>query len=144
MRLWGNADLRVNGPLGPFLDQVDDQARRNHMGEVVADFRELVFMNSSCLKEFVRWIAQVEERAEHYRIRFLSDPGRAVAVAQPAGAARVRARTSSRSKSRRPSGRGGRRGRAPLLRRFGAEDEHAEAVRGHLCRRHERGRPVYE
>ena len=44
------------------------------MGEVVADFRELVFMNSSCLKEFVRWIAQVEERAEHYRIRFLSDP----------------------------------------------------------------------
>ena len=46
----------------------------NHMGEVVADFRELVFMNSSCLKEFVRWIAQVEERAEHYRIRFLSDP----------------------------------------------------------------------
>lgn len=74
MRLWGNADLRVNGPLGPFLDQVDDQARRNHMGEVVADFRELVFMNSSCLKEFVRWIAQVEERADHYRIRFLSDP----------------------------------------------------------------------
>ena len=44
------------------------------MGEVVADFRELVFMNSSCLKEFVRWIAQVEERDEHYRIRFLSDP----------------------------------------------------------------------
>ena len=75
MRLWGNADLRVNGPLGPFLDQVDDQARRNHMGEVVADFRELVFMNSSCLKEFVRWIALVEERpAEHYRIRFLSAP----------------------------------------------------------------------
>jgi hypothetical protein len=74
MRLWGNADLRVNGPLGPFLDSIDDEARRNHMGEVVADFRELVFMNSSCLKEFVRWIAQVEERGDHYRIRFLSDP----------------------------------------------------------------------
>src|SRR6185503_877581 len=71
MRLWGNADLRVNGPLGPFLDQVDDQARRNHMGEVVADFRELVFMNSSCLKEFVRWMAQVEGRAEHYGGRFV-------------------------------------------------------------------------
>jgi hypothetical protein len=75
MRLWGNADLRVNAPLGPFLDSVDDEAKRNHMGEVVADFRELVFMNSSCLKEFVRWIAQVDERADnHYRIRFLSDP----------------------------------------------------------------------
>jgi hypothetical protein len=74
MRLWGNADLRVNGPLGPFLDSVDDEARRNHMGEVVADFRELAFMNSSCLKEFVRWIAQVDERDQHYRIRFLSAP----------------------------------------------------------------------
>ena len=74
MRLWGNADLRVNAPLGPFLDSIDDEARRGHMGEVVADFRELAFMNSSCLKEFVRWIAQVEESAEHYRIRFLSDP----------------------------------------------------------------------
>jgi hypothetical protein len=75
MRLWGNADLRVNAPLGPFLDSVDDEAKRNHMGEVVADFRELVFMNSSCLKEFVRWIAQVDERTDnHYRIRFLSDP----------------------------------------------------------------------
>ena len=74
MRLWGNADLRVNGPLGPFLDLVDDEAQRSHMGEVVADFRELVFMNSSCLKEFVRWIAQVDERAQRYRIRFLSAP----------------------------------------------------------------------
>ena len=75
LRLWGNADLRVNGPLGPFLDSVDDQARRAHTGEVVADFRQLVFMNSSCLKEFVRWIAQVDERPDdHYRIKFLSDP----------------------------------------------------------------------
>jgi hypothetical protein len=74
MRLTGNADLRVNGPLGPFLDSVDDEARRQHTGEVVADFRDLEFMNSSCLKEFVRWIAQVEERPDHYRIRFLSDP----------------------------------------------------------------------
>jgi hypothetical protein len=75
MRLLGSADLRVNGPLGPFLDSIDDEARRQHMGEVVADFRQLEFMNSSCLKEFVRWIAQVEERpADHYRIRFLSAP----------------------------------------------------------------------
>jgi hypothetical protein len=75
MKLSGNADLRVNAPIGPFLDAVDDQARRNRTGEVIADFRELAFMNSSCLKEFVRWIAHVDERPEHhYRIRFLSDP----------------------------------------------------------------------
>jgi hypothetical protein len=73
-RMWGNADLKVNGPLGPFLDSVDDEVRRNGLGEVVADLRELVFMNSSCLREFVRWVAHVEERASPYRIRFLADP----------------------------------------------------------------------
>ena len=74
-RLWGNADLRVSGPLGPFLDSVDHEARRHQVREVVADLRELVFMNSSCLKEFVRWVAQVEDKvARPYHIRFLSDP----------------------------------------------------------------------
>jgi hypothetical protein len=74
-RLWGNADLRVNGPLGPFLDSVDDEARRNGVSEVVADLRELVFMNSSCLNELVRWVSQAQERpGTGYRIRFLTDP----------------------------------------------------------------------
>lgn len=74
-RMWGNADLRVNGPLGPFLDSIDREARDHEVREVVADLRELVFMNSSCLKEFVRWVAHVEEQpARPYRIRFLSDP----------------------------------------------------------------------
>jgi hypothetical protein len=74
-RMWGNADLRVNGPLGPFLDSIDHEARRRNVSEVVADLRELVFMNSSCLKEFVRWVAHAEERgASPYHIRFLSDP----------------------------------------------------------------------
>src|SRR3954464_13502939 len=73
-RMWGNADLKVNGPLGPFLDSVDDETRRNKLHELVADLGELVFMNSSCLREFVRWVAHVEEHAGSYRIRFLSDP----------------------------------------------------------------------
>ena len=76
MRLWGDADLRVNDALGPFLASVDEEARKNRLGEVVADFRELVFMNSSCLKEFVEWISRVEDRRANasYRICFLSDP----------------------------------------------------------------------
>ena len=76
VRLWGDADLRVNGALGPFLASVDEEARKSGLGEVVADFRELVFMNSSCLKEFVEWISRVEDRpaTDGYRIRFLSDP----------------------------------------------------------------------
>ena len=76
VRLWGDADLRVNDALGPFLKSVDEEARKSGLGEVVADFRELVFMNSSCLKEFVEWISRVEDRraTTAYRIRFLSDP----------------------------------------------------------------------
>jgi hypothetical protein len=38
--------------------------------------RELEFMNSSCLKAFVSWIAKledVEDPQAQYRIRFLSD-----------------------------------------------------------------------
>jgi len=76
-RMWGNADLRISGPLGPFLDSVDHEARRQKVSEVVADLRELVFMNSSCLKEFVRWVAHVEDKGagtRPYQIRFLSDP----------------------------------------------------------------------
>ena len=76
MRLWGDADLRVNGALGPFLASVDEEACRSGLGEVVADFRELVFMNSSCIKGFVHWLGTVQEReeAKQHRIRFLSDP----------------------------------------------------------------------
>src|SRR6185436_11341728 len=78
MRLWGNADLRVNGPLGPFLDQVDDQARRNHMGEVVA--------------EGVRPLDRPGRGARRALPHPLPQrPGRAVAVAQPAGPPRLRA-----------------------------------------------------
>jgi hypothetical protein len=74
MRLWGNADLRVNQALGSFLESIDQEARKQAVGEVVTDVRELVFMNSSCLKEFLRWIAQIEERGDAaYRIRFISD-----------------------------------------------------------------------
>ena len=76
LRFWGNADLRVNTAIGTFLDGVDREALKLRAADVVVDFRELVFMNSSCLKEFVRWIGRVSDRdaPQQYRIRFLRDP----------------------------------------------------------------------
>jgi len=75
MTLRGNADLRVNAPLETFVQQVRTEAARLKAKEVVVDFRELEFMNSSCFKAFVSWLAQVEdiEPEERYKIRFLSD-----------------------------------------------------------------------
>ena len=72
----GNADLRAKSRLDTFLQAADDQAQSMNAEEVVVDFRELVFMNSSCIKGFVHWLGTVQEReeAKQYRIRFLSDP----------------------------------------------------------------------
>ncbi len=75
MKLEGTADLRVNAPLEDFVQQVRSEAARIKVKEVVVDFRALEFMNSSCFKAFVSWLAQVEdiEPDARYRIRFLSD-----------------------------------------------------------------------
>jgi hypothetical protein len=44
------------------------------VSEVVVDFRTLDFMNSSCFKAFLDWIARIQELPydQVYKIRFLS------------------------------------------------------------------------
>ena len=72
----GNADLRAQERLGRFLRAMDAEALRLGIGEVVIDLRELQFMNSSCFKELISWITDMQERAEaqQYRINFASNP----------------------------------------------------------------------
>jgi hypothetical protein len=76
LHLWGNADLRVKDKLDGFLAAADTQAMLHELPEVIADLRQLAFMNSSCIKALVTWLSGVQERspAEQYRIRFLRDP----------------------------------------------------------------------
>lgn len=75
VRLVGTADLNVRAQLDRFLSAVHEEAQRARSEEVTVDLRALEFMNSSCLKSFVRWISAVQERAAHaYRITFLSSP----------------------------------------------------------------------
>jgi hypothetical protein len=75
VRLAGTADAQVTKELNTLLTRVHQEALGGHSTIVVVDLRELEFMNSSCFKCFVAWIARV--RGLHpelqYRIRFLSD-----------------------------------------------------------------------
>jgi hypothetical protein len=76
LHLWGNADMRAKDPLDKFLGAVDDRAVADAAEEVVVDLRELVFMNSSCLKAVVTWLGRVQDRpsSKRYRVRFLKEP----------------------------------------------------------------------
>jgi len=76
VHLWGNADQRGMTLFGTFLEGVDREAAAAGVKEVVVDFRELMFMNSACLKWLVTWLRRVQERPpeRQYGIRFLQDP----------------------------------------------------------------------
>ena len=72
--LTGNADMRAREPLHALLISLHEEACRIAAKEVVIDFRAVDFMNSSCLKEFVGWLTQVQESGPErfYKICFLS------------------------------------------------------------------------
>jgi len=74
----GSADTRVMAQVNELLTHVHDRALEQARREVVVDFRDLEFMNSSCFKAFVTWIVRVQGLAEdaQYKIRFLSDRGK--------------------------------------------------------------------
>jgi hypothetical protein len=74
VHLRGIANLIVKDRLDIFLAGVHREALRLGVKEVAVDFRTLEFMNSSCFKGFLDWIARVQELPSDkiYRIRFLS------------------------------------------------------------------------
>jgi len=76
LALTGNADLNAKESLDALLPRVHEEAQRAAATEVIVDFRELEFMNSSCFKSFVTWINEVQELApeKQYKIRLLSKP----------------------------------------------------------------------
>ena len=70
----GSGDLNASGLLSDYLKQVHLEAIRLNLSEVCCDFRQLTFMNSSCLKSFVVWIDTVKNSSHLYQIRFLTEP----------------------------------------------------------------------
>ncbi|HXX70633.1 MAG TPA: hypothetical protein VEK07_25845 [Polyangiaceae bacterium] len=55
------------------LKGVDEEAARLACSEIVVDFQQLYFMNSSCLKAFVSWIYRLHAAAKPARVRFMSN-----------------------------------------------------------------------
>ena len=76
VHLWGNADQRGRTLFDGFLEAVDRESVAAGVKEVVVDFRQLMFMNSACLKSLVTWLRRVQERPpeRQYAICFRQDP----------------------------------------------------------------------
>lgn len=76
LKLSGNADLEMLPVLGPFLLQLHDQVIHEGERQVTVDLRELYFMNSSCFKALIMWIASVSKLDSRamYTVQFVSNP----------------------------------------------------------------------
>ena len=76
VKISGTADLEANADLDVFVKGLHAEAGRLAATKVTVDFRQLEFMNSSCFKIFVAWLAQVRDLdpAQQYRIHLLSNP----------------------------------------------------------------------
>jgi hypothetical protein len=74
----GSAETAAMSAIDELLKKAHDTALTNGVKEISVGFRDLEFMNSSCIKVFVTWLTRIESIAEdkRYRIRFLSDPNK--------------------------------------------------------------------
>ncbi len=73
IRFTGNGDSEAVGPLARYLRQLHTELLGNHCTTVSVDLRELYFMNSSCLKNFVSWIYKVDTEGKPYEITLMAN-----------------------------------------------------------------------
>jgi hypothetical protein len=75
LKLVGNADIEMLPVLGPYLREVHESVLRARAGSVEINVRELYFMNSSCFKVFITWIAAIGklDPTQRYQLRFLAN-----------------------------------------------------------------------
>jgi hypothetical protein len=76
LKVTGTADMDMLPVLGPFLRDLHTALCRAQAAEISVDFRDLGFMNSSCFKCFITWIASIAglDPARRYRTCFFSNP----------------------------------------------------------------------
>ncbi len=76
VRMTGDADIAAQAVVGPYLRRLHTELRQSRARLVSVDLRELQFINSSCIKAFVTWIAEIVKLAcdEQYRVVFHSNP----------------------------------------------------------------------
>lgn len=73
IRFTGNGDSEAVGPLSRYLRQLHTELLGKHCTTVSVDLRELYFMNSSCLKNFVSWIYKVDTEGKPYEITLMAN-----------------------------------------------------------------------
>lgn len=76
IELSGTADHAVIAGIEAFLVNVHEVAAANAVRRATVDVRALEFMNSSCFKSFVTWIAAIQELPHDakYHVEFWSNP----------------------------------------------------------------------
>ena len=76
IQLRGTADSESRADLDALVKQLHAESMRLGVATVKVDLRELEFMNSSCFKIFVAWLAQLRdlEAAKQYKIQIVSNP----------------------------------------------------------------------
>jgi len=73
--LAGDGDATSMDTLSAFLKNVDQEATENSVKSVVLDFQELEFMNTSCFRMLVSWIAGVGRAGRgQYHVTFRGNP----------------------------------------------------------------------
>ena len=75
VRFSGTADLEAKDDLEVFVKKLHREAVKHTATKVVVDFRELEFMNSSCFKIFVAWLAQLTPSEQNHATGLLADAG---------------------------------------------------------------------
>src|SRR5262245_44430066 len=72
VRLTGSADARATSDLEGFVKSVHAEVQRLALPEVVVDLSGCNFMNSSCFKALLGWLAAITELSPEaqYRVRF--------------------------------------------------------------------------
>ena len=72
----GNADMDVHERLKKFLQELHATAKATRSTEVVFQFNELYFMNSSCMSLLLRFINDVlaTRASEQFKVRLCSNP----------------------------------------------------------------------
>ncbi len=74
--LRGNADHAAVELVEVLLERIHADARTLGVTGAVFDLRQLEFMNSSCFRHFIGWIAAIQDLPEErrYTVRFLANP----------------------------------------------------------------------
>jgi hypothetical protein len=76
VKCMGNGGIDATPVVDRYLKDLHAEASGLDVTEVVVDFSELYFMNSSCFKCFATWLSAItkERGATAYHVRFVSNP----------------------------------------------------------------------